>query len=266
MTAYWPSLRPTLVDYGRLLDGITLEGELLVHAATGAPGDLMVPGRPGGNLAGAVLHTGVAYRRALAWIRQGEQPDEWQQVPTGVEGDDLVTFHTDGRRALVAELSAHRPEEPCATWWPADRTYGFWRRRMAHETVVHRVDVQAATGLEPTPVEADLAADGIDEILTLWFGHRLSQLHRPATTSGAVGIETADRAWLAILSKVRNVARRVPVVDARAADAEITGDPMNVYLWLWGRVPDQSVETSGDYEASAQLWGLLRMATHSTLV
>jgi uncharacterized protein (TIGR03083 family) len=266
MTAYWPSMRPTLVDHGRLLDGITLDGELLVRAAAGARGDLEVPGTAGGTLADAVRHTGVAYRRALAWIRAGEQPDEWQQAPPGIEGDDLIAFHTAGRRALVAELSAHRPEEPCATWWPDDRTCGFWRRRMAHETAVRRIDVQAAVGLEPTPIEPDFAADGIDEILMLWFGHRLTQLRRPATSSGATGVETAGRAWLAILSRVRNTARRVPAVDARAADAEVTGDPMNVYLWLWGRVPDQAVETSGDYEASAQLWALLRLATHSTLV
>lgn len=262
--AYWPSLRPTLVDYGRLLDAITLEGELLVQSAAGASRDLEVPGRPGVTVADAVLHTGTSYRRALAWIRRGEQPDERQQPPP--DGGDVVAFHTEGRRELVAELSAHRPEEPCATWWPADRTYGFWRRRMAHETAVHRVDVQAAVGSDLAPVEADFAADGIDEILLLWFGYRLADLNIRATESGAVGVEAAGRAWLAILSKNRSSARRVPAVDARAADAVVTGNPMNVYLWLWGRLPDQSVETSGDYEAKAQLWGLLRLATRPTTV
>jgi Mycothiol maleylpyruvate isomerase N-terminal domain len=264
MSAHWPSLRSSLVDHSRLLDGITLEGELLVQSATGARGDLPVPGRPGVTLTDAVLHTGTSYRRALAWIREGEPPDDWQRTPEGIE--DPAGYHTSGRRALVAELSAHGPDEPCATWWPADRTYGFWRRRMAHETALHRVDVQGAIGLDIDPIDAEFAADGIDEVLLLWFGHHLYALQRTATAAGSVGVETAGRAWLAILSTSRSSARRVPAVDVQAADALITGDPMKVYLWHWGRVPNHVVEISGDYEASAQLWGLLRMATHVTAV
>jgi len=258
MTAYWPSLRPSLVDYGRLLDGITLEGELLAMSAIEARDDLEVPGRPGVTVADAVRYTGDVYTQVLTWIRQGEPPDHWQRAP---DDGDLVAFHTGARRALVAELAAHAPEEPCATWWPADRTYGFWQRRMAHDTALHRVDVQAAAGLDVRTVDTDFAADGIDEILHLWFGHWLVQRRIAATTAGAVGIETAGRAWLAILSTVRNSARRVPAVDAQAADAVVTGNPMNVYLWLWGRAPDRAVEISGDFDASAQLWGLLRIAT-----
>ncbi len=132
---------------------------------------------------------------------------------------------------------------------------------MAHETAVHRIDVQGAIGLDIDPIADDFAADGIDEVLLLWFGHRLAQLGMTATSQGAVGIMTADRAWLTILSTARSSARRVPAVDARAADAVITGSPMNVYLWLWGRVPDWAVEISGDFDASAQLWALLRSAT-----
>ena len=82
-----------------------------------------------------------------------------------------------------------------------------------------------------------------------------------ATSYGAVGIETAARAWMAILDKTRSSARRVAAVDARAADALVTGDPISVYLWLWGRVPHQAVEFTGDFDAAAQLWALLRSAT-----
>lgn len=264
--AHWPTLRRTLVDYGRLLDGITLEGELLARSASGAQPDLPVVGRPNVTLADAVLHTGSLYRRVLSWIRLGEPPDDWQRRPDGNNLVDLVAFHTDGRRALVAELAKHPSDEPCATWWSSDHTYGFWRRRMAHETTVHRIDIQNAIGLDIDPVDGEFAADGIDEALLLWFGHRLAELQFSATASGSVGVEAAGRSWLSILGKARSTARRVPSVDARAADALVAGDPMNVYLWLWGRVPDQAVEISGDFNASAQLWGLMRLATHSTVV
>ena len=48
---------------------------------------------------------------------------------------------------------------------------GFWLRRMAHETLVHRADAQLAAGGEPEPViEAEVAADAIDEWLMLLAG------------------------------------------------------------------------------------------------
>lgn len=255
---HWPTMRRSLVDYGRLLDAVTLEGELLAQAATGARGDLPVPGCPGLTVGETVRHTGSLYREVLGWIRQGRAP---QRRERGPDGDDAVAFHTTGRRELVAELAAHQPDEPCATWYPDEQTYGFWRRRMAHDTTVHRIDVQGALGMHIGQVEAEFAADGIDEVLLVWFGHRLATLGMTATADGAVGIETASRGWLAVLGKVRSSARRVPLVDARAADAVVTGDPMAVYLWLWGRVPDRSVRISGDFDASAQLWSLLRLAT-----
>jgi uncharacterized protein (TIGR03083 family) len=259
MTPHWPALRPSLVDYGRLLHSITVEGELLVQAATGAREHLPVPNRPGVTLGEAVRHTGSEYQRTLAWIRGGGPPADWQRAPAA--GQDVVQFHTSGRQAVVAELSEHEPDEPCDTWWPQDRTYGFWRRRMAHETAVHRVDVQGAMGMRLEPIDDEFAADGVDEALLVWFGHRLGLLGMTATDQGAVGVIAADRSWLAVLSRVRSTARRVPPVDARAADAQVTGDPMNVYLWAWGRLSHDAVEFDGDIEAGMQFWALMRAAT-----
>src|SRR5215469_3181220 len=48
---------------------------------------------------------------------------------------------------------------------------GFWIRRMAHETLVHRADAQLAAGAAPEPlIEAEVAADAIDEWLMLLAG------------------------------------------------------------------------------------------------
>jgi len=257
----WPPLRRNLIDYGRLLHAISFESQLLVRTAEETDGGFAVPGCPGLTVAETVRHTGSVYHRVLDWIRAGEPTDDWQRDPA--EGESLTDFHINGRTALVAELAAHDPDEPCDTWWPADRTFGFWRRRMAHETAVHRVDVQGAAGVDIAPVQAEFAVDGIDEILLLWFGHKLYQDQKAATTEGAVGVQAAGRSWLALLGRNRCTARRVPAIDARAADALIIGDPLNVYLWLWGRLPNHSVTISGDYDASAHLWALLRPATQA---
>jgi hypothetical protein len=132
---------------------------------------------------------------------------------------------------------------------------------MAHETTVHRVDVQAAAGGPVHPVDPEVALDGIDELLFLWFGYRLGELRMSATQHGTVALSAADRRWLAIFEPGRSTARRVGEADARGADAIVSGTPMEVYLWSWGRLPDQSVRIAGDQEAVAQLWTLLRPAT-----
>ncbi|MDT7711847.1 MAG: hypothetical protein QOG46_536 [Pseudonocardiales bacterium] len=250
-----------LIDYGRLLEMIGIEGELLLATAASAlphAAQAEVPGCPDLTLDKTLRHVGSVHRVTRLWVRDGRRPEQWQRSPTD---GDLVGFVRSGLDELVTELSLHDPDEPCDTWWPADRTHGFWRRRMAHETTVHRVDVEAAAGGPVHPVDAELALDGIDEVLFLWFGHRLAELRMSSPERGVVALSAAERRWLAIFEPGRSIARRVDEADARSADATVSGDPMELYLWSWGRLPDQSVRISGDQEAVARLWTLLRPAT-----
>ena len=48
--------------------------------------------------------------------------------------------------------------------WSADQTAGFWLRKMVHDGVIHRFDAELAVGLN-SPVAADLAADGVTDLL-----------------------------------------------------------------------------------------------------
>lgn len=250
-----------LIDYGRMLDVIGIEGELLLAAADRAlprAAGADVPGCPGFTLGEVVRHVGEMYRVVREWITDGARPESRRRA--ALDGD-LVGFARTGLADLTTELAGHDPLAPCDTWWPADRTHGFWRRRMAHETTVHRVDVQAAAGGPVDPIGADVALDGIDEVMLLWFGHRLGELRMSSPQHGAVGLSAGGHHWLAVFDRAASSARRVPEADARAADARVAGDPGRLYLWAWGRLPDQSVTITGDEDASAQLWTLLRPAT-----
>lgn len=251
----------SLIDYGRLLEVIGIEGELMLATAASAlphAAQAEVPGCPDFTLDKTLRHVGSVHRVARLWVRDGRRPEQWQRSPAD---GDVVGFVRRGLDELLTELSLHDPAEPCDTWWPADRTHGFWRRRMAHETTVHRVDVEAAAGGPVHEVDPDLALDGIDEVLFLWFGHRLGELRMSSPERGVVALCAGERQWLAIFEPGRSIARRVDEADARSADATVSGDPMDLYLWSWGRLPDQSVQISGDQEAVARLWTLLRPAT-----
>lgn len=250
-----------MIDYGRMLDVIGIEGELLLGTAEAALPERAqeeVPGCPGLTLSETLRHVGSVHRVTRLWVRHGHRPEQWQRAP--LDGD-LVGFVRSGLSELLTELSRHTPADPCDTWWPADRTHGFWWRRMAHETTVHRVDVQAAAGAPVHPIDQDVALDGIDELLFLWFSHRLGELKISLPQEGAVALSAGDRHWLAIFDGPRCLARRGNEADTRSADAVVSGEPQEVYLWSWGRLPDQSVRISGDQEAVGQLWTLLRPAT-----
>jgi uncharacterized protein (TIGR03083 family) len=250
-----------LIDYGRMLDVIGIEGELMLTMASAtlpSAAQAEVPGCPDVTVAETLRHVGSEHRMTRLWVRDGRRPQQWQRSPSD---GDLVGFVRIGLGELLAELARHDPAEACDTWWPEDRTHGFWRRRMVHETTVHRVDVEAAAGGPVHAIDPEVALDGIDELLFLWFGHRLGELRVSSPQQGTVALSAGDRRWLAIFEPGRSTALRVEEAAECTADATVSGEPMEVYLWSWGRLPDQSVRISGDQDAVARLWALLRPAT-----
>jgi uncharacterized protein (TIGR03083 family) len=253
-------MSPTLIGYRRMLETIEAEAKLLVDSAAGADHEFDVPGCPGLTLGETVRHVGSVYRMVLTWLRSGERPTAWQREPD--VGQPVEEYLMAGLRAVHDHLAGHDPEESCPTWWPERENYGFWYRRLAHEATVHRVDVQQAAGIDLDPVPADLAVDGVDEALSLWFTHRLSVLGVRGTRHARIKVRTGGRQWIARATPHGTSAWRVDG-PGELADGTITGEPKEVYLWLWGRVPPhtQKLDRVGSEDAIAQLWALLRLAT-----
>ncbi|MEU5692667.1 maleylpyruvate isomerase N-terminal domain-containing protein [Actinosynnema sp. NPDC020468] len=248
-----------LVDYRVLLDVITAEAGLLAAAVDGQRPERQVPACPGLNLGEAARHVGSTYRMVTTWLREGSQPLVWQQDP--FDGQTLAEYVRAGAGPLVEELAVREPEAFCRTWWPDEQNHAFWARRLAHESTVHRMDVQSAAGLPLSPVADDVAVDGVDEVLSLWLGHRLDVLGVRGTREATVSLRTGGRVWLAGSGPRPATARLVPRDGPWSADGDVTAPPTTLYRWLWGRLPDRDVVTRGDRDAIAQLWALLRLAT-----
>src|SRR5690606_35785184 len=214
---------------------------------------------PGLTLAETVRHVGSAYRMVVAWLRTGERPTEWQREPA--RGEPVQQYLRESYAELAEELARRDPHEPAGTWWTEDTAAGFWRRRMAHETTVPGPKDETAAEKDVTEVAEDVAVDGSDEVLTLWYGHRLGGLGVSGTRAGTVGISVGDRHWMTRAGPSATAAWRADADEVAGADARVTGTAMRLYLWLWGRVPTGAVTTEGDEDAVAQLWALLRLAT-----
>ncbi|WP_433175249.1 maleylpyruvate isomerase family mycothiol-dependent enzyme [Actinoallomurus sp. CA-150999] len=234
---------------------IRLRAESAHLAAFAADRDLgaPVPTCPGMSVGEILLHLGSVHRLVLGWVRAQHRPEVWESSPPD---GDVVGWFRAGAAELHDELSGRRPDEPCDTWSPDDRTVGFWWRRMAHEITVHRVDVETAYG-PIGPIDAGFAADGADEVLSLFLVHRRgdTETRGPIRT---VGVAAGSHVWRVTLRPASaEVTRELP----DDADAVVIGDPVAVYLWLWGRRADDAVRVCGDRQAAAALRATLALAT-----
>lgn len=247
----------------RYLDLIEHDGRRLGEVARRVDPDAPVPSCPGWTARDCIAHTAEVYQHKIACIRLQRRPGEdyEKQAPPGVE---LVDWFDGSLGTLLAELRDRGPAAPAYTWWPGDQTVGFWYRRMAQETAVHRLDVEDALG-EPTPIDQELAVDGIDEVLERFVGDE-DWTGMGADEWGDVDPRAGEGMTVAVRSG--DVWRSTLAADAVAfrrgdgpADASVSGDPEAVLLWLWGRRPDGPVALDGDPTALRAFRDRLRIAT-----
>lgn len=248
-TPSWPELREWLQDDARAL-----------ARAAWSRSDAPVPTCPGWVARDVVDHVAEVYSHKIAAIRLRRRPDEgeWPWAP---DDDTVFAWFEERLEELVRELGTRDPAQPCWTWWEPDQTVGFWRRRMAHETAIHRVDAQLAVGLSPTPHDDRLAADGVDEVLRMFAGDP-EVLDEPGADDGRAGhllVTAGDRSWLVDLGDgrhvVTDVSREVPT------DAVLRGAPSDVYRTLWNRPTDGPVLRDGDTGVLERLEARLAVAT-----
>jgi uncharacterized protein (TIGR03083 family) len=147
-----------------------------IEASTGAIAALVdttdealpIPTCPEWTLRQLATHVGRAHRWAAEIVgTRSPKMIEFRAVPNGRLPDDQADrapWLINGAALLVRNL---RDAGDDHVWtFPGLAPAGFWARRMAHETVVHRADAQLAAGQEFT-VAPVLAADALDEWLTL---------------------------------------------------------------------------------------------------
>lgn len=214
-----------------------------------------VPSCPGWTMLDLIHHLGTQYRRVRSHMSRGvtSRPDEdegsggaaVEELPTGRAA---IQWWADELQELLTLLEAVDPHLPAWNWAPQSKQAGFWHRRMAHETAVHRWDAQTAAG-QVEPIEAKLAADGVAEVLDtlLPAGRRRG----PTDLTGVVRLAASDvsNEWF-----VRLRGEGVALLDTDTwldhddhhARAFARGTASDLLLALFGRVPFTVLEISGE--------------------
>ena len=168
-------------------------------------------------------------------------------------GEDPASWFATAGHHLVEELSATAPRTEVWTWYDADKSAAFVARRSAHELAVHRYDAQSSRG-SCQPIDARLAADGIDEVLVTLVEARDRTGEATGQTMGIVA-DDIGTGWLVTLEPDRITVSRSDVdgsgmsdqeLDvATAGDLVLRGAASDLELALYGRATLGPVERSG---------------------
>jgi uncharacterized protein (TIGR03083 family) len=191
-------------------------------------------------MADLVGHTGRVHHTVAALVRLGRDDREAVTPLDPPPTEELQAWFESGVDELAAALEAADPARP-AWSWSGDHTAGFWQRRMAHETAVHRWDAQNAAGIAE-PIAPRLAADGVDEMFTVMMPFDASNM----TGAGeAVAFEATDEDVHWIVRITPNGLEAAPGTDSSPV-ATVRGTASDLDLLLWGRRPVSDLETTGD--------------------
>ncbi|MET7713848.1 maleylpyruvate isomerase family mycothiol-dependent enzyme [Streptomyces sp. NPDC005407] len=238
------------METAELIKSLVREGRLLASAAVEAGPGARVPTCPGWQVRDVLRHTGMVHRWATAFITEGYVRFHPADELSELDGDELVEWFRDGHGLLVAALSEAPADVECWTFLPAPSPLAFWARRQAHETAIHRADVESALGGKPSPIAAEFAADGIAELLTGFHARSRSRVRSEAPRSLRVRPIDTDDVWTVWVS---TDAPRTEPSEEGPADCELSGRAEQLYLTLWNRLPQTAVSVTGDADL-AKLW------------
>jgi uncharacterized protein (TIGR03083 family) len=236
------------VDIPAHIAAVREEGGLMVTAVAQAEPDSAVPTCPEWTVRDLARHMGGVHRWATGFVRGRTEPlhaDLDEVVGTWPADAELAAWLAEGSADLVAALTEAPDALECWTFLPAPSPLAMWARRQAHETAIHRVDAQLAAGLAVSPCSPVFAADGIDELLSLFVPRRSTALHADPPVTLAVRCADVDASWLLRLDE-HGVTTTPADSDRDRAHCAVTGRADDLYLALWNRAGADDLTVAGE--------------------
>ena len=231
------------MDYEDRISAVEREAQGLVAALGAGPLDHPVPTCPGWTVTDLATHVGefTGFWCHVLCEGTGRPKPPFDSPPAG---DAIVAWYRDIADGLLGELRATPGDTAVWTWKPDDQSAAFVARRVAHELAVHRFDAEHARG-HATPIEADLAADGIDEMLMI-AGR--SDARGQGQTIHLHGTDVPEEWLITLAAGGIGVERR-----HAKGDLALRGAVSDLELVLYQRPPLGPIEHFGD-EGALETW------------
>jgi uncharacterized protein (TIGR03083 family) len=233
-------------------DELDHEIDRFVEALASADTSARVPSCPDWTVLDLTRHLGTVHRWATKLVNERSATRiSWAGLTSETDVFD-AQWLGEGGRILVDALRAADPDE--AMWaWGTDQHVRFWSRRQVHETFVHRLDLELASGATPH-VDPVVAVDAIDEFFANMKADR--DIAPRAREGRDVELFRVSSTTPAGRWSVRLTPDGYEFVDPEGdADAEISGPAGEVLMAVLRRrdLAQCGVTVSGD-ETLAHFW------------
>ena len=242
--------------------------ERFAVAVASTPMDAAVPTCPRWTAYDLVCHLGNVHAWAATIVETCRRAAEQNDEPRNRKSKVASEWYAGKAEDLYEVLRTADPEAPCWNFATGAGFADFWPRRQTHEATIHLVDLLGCTDGTAT-IDPELAADGVDEVLTVFLPRMHQRRHR-ANLTGPLCLVATDvrRSWsLSPRAAVTDPRAGVPVQprgsDSESAPAVVDGPPRVVnrrlpgadqiaapaetlYRVLWGRGSRDELALSGD--------------------
>ena len=233
------------------VDVIRANAELMVDAVRRAGPDAKVPTCPDWTVADLARHQGRVYHWMSTILEEKAQEYvDRKPLVEQAEREDPLTWLESGAARALDVFGRTDPDTPVWNFLGGPGPAAFWFRRMAHETIIHRVDAESAAGAQ-SPVEpAEMASDGIDEFLQ-FLPRRAAGGETFGSVKGSYHFHTTDvpGEWVVVFGSDGVTIRR----EHAKADIAIRGAASDLELFLYNRRGRDGLEIFGD-EAGVDAW------------
>lgn len=235
------------MNYDEHIAAVDRDIATMVDAVAAGPLDAPVPTCPDWSVTDLMNHVGeftVFYTHVLC-EGTGRPKTPWPDMPAG-DAAALAAWYRGLGDSLLGELRATTADQPVWSWVDDRQNAAFTARRSANELAVHRFDAQAARGTEQ-PIEAALAADGIEEIFVMIDAFAAQGEDAGRGQGESIALEPTDRPerWAITMSPAGLDVDR----SSLAADLTLSGSMSDLELLCYQRPPLGEVTRTGEAAA-----------------
>ena len=239
----------TDLAFDRMLELVDHRSAALRSALAGAL-DERVPGCPDWTGRDLIAHLGEVQRFWAQVVVAGKPdgPPDDGDVPEREPSGDLLDWSERSTGALLSALRDAGPDRPVWSWW-GPTTAARVARHQVQEAGVHAWDAEDTVGRAGPLEPAELAADGVDEFLTVEVPVNGRWPHPPAT----VGLAGPGDGRRVVLTGSGGT-----VESGASGDVLLGGTASDLVLALYGRRPIDSLTVTGDPEVARRFLGWFR--------
>jgi uncharacterized protein (TIGR03083 family) len=248
---------PRRLDHSRYLAHLGQDSARFVEVLNRTSYENTVPTCPGWNAADLLFHLAEvqAFWARIVGRRLTTAEEVGELTTTRPDDAELPALFAEWTRALQEALG-NTPPDTVVWTWANEQTAGFCSRRQAHEALIHRLDAELTAG-ERTAIDAELAADGVDEVLGVMYGEppawgTFTPDHDHVVRFAAT--DTGDT-WSVTIGRFVDSApgdgaeHESDCLDWVAEDvaptASVSGTAADLDCWLWRRPPVGEISVSG---------------------